>query len=343
MSGTGLGRVRWIALAFAIALAPRALRAQPASPPAGVAPWAEGVSEERKATAKTHLEAGNARFLEGQYSGALDQYRKALDAWDHPAIRFNIVRVLVNLGRNVEALENLDRALRFGAAPLEAQVYSEALTLRAALRSSIGEVVVTCRAPAGAQVSIDGQPVLTCPGEATRRVAPGSHQVVSNKPGYLTLTREQLVLGGKRARVAIAMVALTDAAVTRRRWAAWKPWAVAGSGALVAGMGGLLQLKAASDFDRYDREVADECGDPGCGPDNPLPSSTANLESRARLENRIAIGMMSVGGAALAGGLVLLWLNRPMTWIPSEGSRGGVQLAPGLGPGSASLDLSLRF
>jgi len=303
------------------------------------------VSEERKATAKTHLDAGNARFLEGQYARALVEYRKALEAWDHPAIRFNIVRVLVNLGQNVEAFENLERALQYGAAPLEAQVYSEALTLRAALYTSIGEVVVSCREP-GAHVSIDGQAVLDCPGEATRRLAPGAHQVVSKKPGYLTATREELVLGGKRTRVDIAMVALTDAAVTRRRWAAWKPWVVAGSGALVAGVGGLLQLKSASDFDRYDREVADECGEPGCGADNPLPSSTANLESRARLENRIAIGMMSVGGAALAGGLVLLWLNRPISYVPTEetGEGGSLRVVPAVGPdGSASLDLSLRF
>jgi hypothetical protein len=334
MRGTVRARAACVALAVALAGLARAAVAQPA-------PWAAGVSDERKAAAQSHLEAGNARFLEGQYSAALGEYQQALSAWDHPAIRFNIVRVLVNLGHIVEALDNLDRALEYGAAPLEAQVYSEALTLRAALLTSVGEVAVSCREP-GAEVTLDGKKLLTCPGQVTRRVAPGSHQVVARKPGFLTATREPLVLGGKRARVDVAMVALADAAVTTRRWTAWKPWAVVGGGALVGGVGGLLQLKAASDFDRYDREVAAVCGDTGCGAGNPLPSSTANLESRARIENRVAIAMMLTGGAAVAGGVVLLWLNRPMTSIPREESA-PVRVAPAVGPGVAALDLFVDF
>jgi hypothetical protein len=43
----------------------------------------------------------------------------------------------------------------------------------------------------------------------------------------------------------------------------------------------------------------------------PLPDDIQDLESRARLENRIAVGTMIVGGAVVATGIALVVLNRP--------------------------------
>src|SRR5689334_16489633 len=112
---------RWqisIAVVTAIAVAaPRAARADQ--------PWAVGVSAEHKAQAQTLLEAGNAQFLERKYPEALATYQQALAIWDHPAIRFNVVRCLIQLGRPVEAYDNLEIALRYGEAPLESSVYEE--------------------------------------------------------------------------------------------------------------------------------------------------------------------------------------------------------------------------
>src|SRR5436190_14285543 len=76
---------------------------EPATPQAPQAPWAVGVSAEAKITAQGHLERGNALFLERKYSEALEAYRQALAAWNHPAIRFNMVRCLIFLERPVEA------------------------------------------------------------------------------------------------------------------------------------------------------------------------------------------------------------------------------------------------
>lgn len=86
-----------------------------------------GVSETKKAEAGRLLEHGNALFLDKNYTAALAKYREAVAAWDHPAIRFNIVRCLIQLDRPVEAGENLQTTLRYGAAPLEDAVYTEAL------------------------------------------------------------------------------------------------------------------------------------------------------------------------------------------------------------------------
>ncbi len=58
-------------------------------------PWAAGVTDQQKAEAKTHLDEGNALFLKKSYKEALEAYRLAIKSWDHPAIRFNIVRCLI--------------------------------------------------------------------------------------------------------------------------------------------------------------------------------------------------------------------------------------------------------
>src|ERR1043165_10264928 len=80
-----------------------------------VPPWAAGVSDAHKLEAKRLLDEGNARFVEHDYVAALDRYTKAIAEWDHPAIRFNVVRCLIQLDRPLEAYDQLQRALAYGA------------------------------------------------------------------------------------------------------------------------------------------------------------------------------------------------------------------------------------
>src|SRR5688500_8599282 len=91
------------------------------------APWADGVSEQQKAAAKKLLDEGNALLLDKKYVEALDKYSVAVTHWDHPAIRFNMVRCLIHLQRNVEAFDSLKLALKYGKDPLEETVYNEAI------------------------------------------------------------------------------------------------------------------------------------------------------------------------------------------------------------------------
>lgn len=160
-------------------------------------PWKEGVTAERQQTARQLLEEGNAQFLERNFATALAKYEAAVVVWDHPAIRFNMVRTLVQLGRLVEAYDNLDLALKYGAEPLEENLYEEALTYQKSLAKQVGEIVVTCT-QYGVQLTLDGQPVLTCPGSRTRRLLPGHHQLVGKKAEYLTRSVELVARAGER-------------------------------------------------------------------------------------------------------------------------------------------------
>jgi hypothetical protein len=66
---------------------------------------AANVSDVQMKSAETLLSEGNALFVDKRYADALAKYGEAIASWDHPAIRFNIVRCLIQLGRNFEAFD----------------------------------------------------------------------------------------------------------------------------------------------------------------------------------------------------------------------------------------------
>ncbi|HTM18924.1 MAG TPA: hypothetical protein VL172_00385, partial [Kofleriaceae bacterium] len=278
-------------------------------------PWSEGVSAEQKAEAQRLLEQGNAAFVDGKLADALASYQQALKSWDHPAIRFNMVRTLIQLNRPLEAQENLEKALKYGAAPLEEGVYQEALTVQKLLANMIADVEVGCD-QTGVTVTLDAEPLVACPGRQTRRLEPGKHLVISKKDGFLTDTKEVIVMGGKKESVSVKLIPLAKAGVEKRRWKSWKPWAVVGAGALVGGIGGLLQWQASSDMKAYEREVDQQCAETGCTPQQLDDLGFSADEHRALRENKIAIGLMAVGGASLVTGAVLVFMNRPYTVYP---------------------------
>ena len=97
-------RVSTLVLALAIAFVPMMAHADDQ-------PWAVGVTDARKAGAQKLLEEGNALFLKKDYAQALEKYKAAVGSWDHPAIRFNMVRCLIQLDKPVEASDSLALAL----------------------------------------------------------------------------------------------------------------------------------------------------------------------------------------------------------------------------------------
>jgi hypothetical protein len=272
-------------------------------------PWVAGTTPEQRAQAQELLQKGNAKLIERDYVAALEIYRSALAVWDHPAIRFNIVRCLIQLDRPVEAVDELEHTLKYGAAPLEDSVYTEALSYQKLLANQTGTLEVSCKQQ-GVALTIDGQPLATCPTTVQRRVTPGRHQIVGEAAGLLPRTQVAIVVGGSTEQVAITLEPLSASARIVHRYPGWIPWVVVGSGALLAGIGGIVQLAANNDDDYYRSEVRRTCAD-GCS--GRTLDNLRELESRARTEGYVAIGFASVGAATLIAGGVLLYLNRGRT------------------------------
>ena len=274
-------------------------------------PWAAGVSQDEQTLAFALFDQGNTEFLELRYAQALAKYREAIKHWDHPAIRFNIAVCLINLEQPLEAFDNLERALKYGAAPLGEDVRGQALTYRKLLLSQLAHVKLSCKEP-GASVALDGKQLFIAPGSAELDVLPGEHLVVAIKPGFQTASEKIDLRPGKELSLDVRLVGFRSATVTTRRWAQWKPWVVLGAGAVVAGGGAVMFGFAQSNMSDYDSTVVSEC------PCTAAQSRELDLQgylNRARAQEVVAYSLFAVGGSVLAVGIVGVILNLPRTQL----------------------------
>src|SRR6185369_1390133 len=105
------------------------------------------------------------------------------------------------------------------------------------------------------------------------------------------------------------------------------PWAVVGAGAVVSLVGLGFELQSAATFRSYDRAIAVLCPDRPC---DSVPTVVSDAYTEGRHENQIAIAAFAVGGATIATGAVLLWLNRG---IEERLGYGGPRVAAGVSRG----------
>ena len=147
-------------------------------------PWAAGVGAEIKRRRSISITRARRRSATAtiRMRSRLTPARSPIP--DHPAIRYNIAVCLpINLDRPVEALDNLEHAMRFGPAPLGPDLWRQAQMSQKLLAARVAEIEVT--AEPGATVSLDGKPL----GGPSQRVLTGDHQIVVEKPESQTETR----------------------------------------------------------------------------------------------------------------------------------------------------------
>ncbi|MEO8840172.1 MAG: PEGA domain-containing protein [Kofleriaceae bacterium] len=276
-------------------------------------PWAAGVSEATQKAAFALYDEGNKAFANAEYKPALETYTKALALWDHPQIRYNIAVCLINLDRTVEALDNLEQAMRFGPTPLGPELWNQGQSYKKLLSARVAEIQVD--AEPGASVSLDGKPLDT----TQRRVLSGDHQIVVEKPSYQTETRAVRLNGGDHVTIKIELKPMAVARTLHRRWVRWLPWTVLGGGVIVAAVGTPVLIAAGSSYDRYDAAVRTDCLH-GCIAGQPSTQHVADLEAHAKLENNVAVSLFAVGAATAASGFVMVILNQPHLVSPIVGS-----------------------
>ncbi len=312
-----------------------------ADEPAGDAerPWAAGVSAEDQEAALALFRDGNDAFAHTDYVEAARRYRAALDRWGHPAIHGNLAVTLIQLDDPVGAYDHLEQALAFGDAPFDATQYERLATDRKLVLGQLGRLEVTCDVD-GAEVSVDGETVITGIGTISRVVRAGSYQVVARKANYLTFARQVVALPEQPVVIRVDLVPLDQAGGLERRWASWKPWAVIGAGAAVLALGVGYQLAAQRTADDFEAEIARSCPS-GC-PIDQLPPPVLDLEDRATRQNRIGVSAMITGAAALIAGGVMVYANQPHRVRLEESGR-RVGAAPLLRPGAIGLVLAGRF
>ena len=330
------------ALCLATITAPAPAEADPPSsdpaPPSVSLPWHQGVSTESKRQAResfTRAAEFKAQFL---LADAVAAYEDALSHWEHPEIRFELATVLMKIGRYLDTYASLQRALEWGPEALTEKDRAEARTMEQILLSQhLTMVELRCDQP-GVEVTLEGKPLFVGPGRWRGPVLPGERVVSARKSGLYPVVRRESLQPGQRITATLELS--EDRILETRRWQrAWLPWAVVGAGAALGVAGAGLAWQSGQDLDRWHDALESKCspGDPFC---DTLDSS--RLDS-ARWKSRAAIGAFVAGGAALATGLSLAFINRARPVRSEERDRSRFEVAPVVAPDTAGISARLSF
>jgi hypothetical protein len=301
-------------------------------------PWAKGVPADKQKRALELFRAGNTLLKESVFVRAAEKYREALALWDHPAIHYNMALALLNLDQPIEVHEHLVAAMRYGAAPLDAEKFENAKSYKTLIEKQLARVEFTCPTP-GAAVTMNGQVLFVGPGRYEGMVRPGQHTIVATKDGHLPTDVSRTLLPGETTKLDMRVYTAEELTRYRRSWSPWKPWALLGAGAALAASGGYFHMQARSNFRDFDAGI-NLCG--GCVPEPDL----ANKRTRGDSMQKVAFGTYAVGGAALVTGAVLVWMNQPEAYRITPGEAMNEQqitVAPLLGSGERGVVATLRF
>jgi hypothetical protein len=287
--------------------------------------WSVGVPQAERQAAEALFKEGNALLKESIVGSAAAKYREALRHWDHPNIHFNLALALMVLDQPIETREQLVLAMKYGALPLGNERHEHAKNYLSLLESQLAQVKVSCDTP-GAKVEVDGRPIFEPPGEWQGFLRAGRHTFVASKAGMLTNQTVKVLEGGKLAEIDLELTSVEDRTRVTRRWPVWKPWTVVGAGAAIALGAGAMHYAGLQKLDWVDTQSKARCPAPtGCATE---PSDISSARSQARTFQGIAYTGYAVGGAVLAVGATLVWLNRAQTYVEPY-SPDAVPLTPG--------------
>jgi hypothetical protein len=307
-------------------------------------PWAKGVSPADQKQALALFHDGNVNLNDGLFPEAVKKYREALKHWKHPAIHYNLALALLNLDQPIEVEENLEKAISFGPDPLEKEKFEHAKEYLLLIQKEIANIEVSCDKK-GAKVSVDGKEAFTVgkPDPVTgqlvtkyaAKVKVGKHQFVAEKEGYQARIKAPYIGPGEHFRIELKLYTAEDLTRYHRKFnRTWIPYAVVGAGAVIAGVGALLQYSAKNSYSDFDSRVA-ACSvmNSGCTVSSDLTSIKNSGDSK-KTASYIAYG---VAGGALVTGLVLAVINRRQAYQvkPEELSGESLTFAPIVAPGMA--------
>jgi tetratricopeptide (TPR) repeat protein len=327
MIGRRTWRARIAALALGSSLASAAMLAAPLDAAAQDAP-----SPAREAA--KHFERGVALYREMDYAGALVEFKRANALAPNPTVLYNIGQAQYQLQDYAAALTTFTRYLA-EASPADGHRAEVEGTIDV-LRSRVGHVAITT-VPAGADVSIDDQPVGRTPLEDRVLVSVGRRKVTATMAGHVAASRFVEVAADDNVPVSLELPTTSPSAPplavkeppavppeTRESSRSGSALVVVGwvaTGVLAAGAitSGALALTESHDL-QTER--------------NTFPASSAALNHDSKLTLTYSILADSLGAAAIVVGGVTLYA----TIASATSHRTAASVS--LGPGSARFALS---
>jgi tetratricopeptide (TPR) repeat protein len=305
-------------------------------------PWAQGVSKEDQAAASALFLEGNAQLENSLFLNAIALYEKALALWDHPTIHYNMALSLVNLNEPLRLHKHLMQALRYEGQPLDADKIDRMRDLKKLVERQLVRLRITCDVP-GTSVRMNGEELFVAPGRHESWVLPARYTFAAVKEGYPLNERERTAAAGEELSLDYKLYTQEELTRYHRPGPAWRPWAVVGLGAALAGGGFLLHDKATDRYRSFDEGIL-RCSSAndnrGCLP----PPELLDEQARGNTFQRAALGTFSAGGAALALGFTLVYFNRlqARTISPDEHEQ-SVTVVPVVGTEQGGVTATFRF
>jgi hypothetical protein len=123
-----------------------------------IAPCADAQDREAQARARELFREGVALADTGDWERAVHRFRRALERYESPSVRYNLAHSLSRMGRLVEARGELDLVRADPDAPPE--VWQAAEELRREIEPRIGRMIIAVHGDLdGASVMLDGRPI----------------------------------------------------------------------------------------------------------------------------------------------------------------------------------------
>jgi hypothetical protein len=303
-------------------------------------PWSKGVPEDHQKQANERFVAANGLLDESSFREAAAAFGEALKLWDHPSIHYNLALVLDILNDPIAMREHLVAAMRFGMDPLGEVRWKYATRMLQKLEQQVASIDITCNVQ-GAVIKLDHQEKFRGPGHYQGYVLPGDHVIEGDRLGFDPIEQHRTLLPGKPTKVVVQFY--TDEQLTEKhsRWPFWIPVTVTAGGAALLGVGGLLLAHSNSKLSQFDSQINTraDCTS-GCTPTGDL----ADLRSTGNHYKTAAAITFSAGGAAFAGGVIMMILDIPSSkrLTPEEYER-KLQLQPSFGSGYAGMAGTAHF
>ena len=317
--------------------------------------WAKGVSAAEQEKALALFNEATDKIKDSLFKKAVDLYLEALTHWDHPAIHFNVAKALMALDDNVAAYNHLGASMKFGGQPLTPDEQEQVTRYKKLLYDTeLAEVHITCSEP-DAQVTLNGDLLFTGPGSWQGVVRPQNVSLIASKPGFQTTQSKPSLKKGQLNDVSLALTPLDDSQRYTRAFGTWIPWTVIAAGVVMAGGGAVAHWQQGEQVKAYDDAIAqcrstaasnsgailDTGGVARCIPGGDIRGKLDD----AKLMKTLAIAGYAAGGATLATGLVLLYVNRqkPVTVEGTVDVETPVTVIPYVGPAGAGVAATVGF
>jgi hypothetical protein len=310
---------------------------------------------EARAQSKEELDKARAMFLEGvslaaanNCGGALTKYQAVVKVKMTAQVVFNIAECEERLGKLVSALGSYRLAASLVTDNKPKEVASQVGDRINSLEGRIPKLVIE-RTEQTSKLELDGQELGSSQVGKENLVDPGTH-TVSGKIGETEVWRETVTVAEKETKTVVVKIdiakfkppeqptatATATAATTAAPTVAEPPsrlpaYLVGGFGVLSLGAGFALMgasLGTAAELEKT------------CGPDRDCPASEKAKYDSGRTIAGVSLGLLALGGAALATGVVL-FVVRGSSSAPQQPGAAASSVAAGPrfvrspGPGNA--------